>query len=371
MRAFFLVILITVSAFEALCFVGENESLGFLPERFRLGYFAELKPTRSELGWGAYAGRPRPAPAMDGEACLLAFGDSFVHADEVEDAQAWPSLLAGRLGCRVDNYGVGGYGQDQAYLRYREMAGRGAADRLILMGVYQEMLRRNLVASWLFYSGDTHSHIKPYFFLKGDALVPVSPVGVPGEARAMKRYHRRDYYYAPYRFEFPYLLSLARMAWYRYAEDRVLQAAEEDRAAVFANAEATALAVEILRGAYREEGRRLVLLVMPHAGQVYANQHLHQAFAARLAKEFPLACVIDPFASLRAAYVAAGEPNLQATNWHFNATGNRVLAEAVLAGLDRCGVRPLAARGQALAPHQAPNQEPRPGGRTPDARGNV
>jgi lysophospholipase L1-like esterase len=50
---------------------------------------------------------------------VAAFGDSYVYGTEVDNAGAWPTLLE-RLapGIEVMNYGVGGYGVDQAYLRY-------------------------------------------------------------------------------------------------------------------------------------------------------------------------------------------------------------------------------------------------------------
>jgi len=56
---------------------------------------------------------------------VAAFGDSYVYGTEVDNADAWPTLLE-RLapGIEVMNYGVGGYGVDQAYLRYIDEGAR-------------------------------------------------------------------------------------------------------------------------------------------------------------------------------------------------------------------------------------------------------
>jgi len=56
--------------------------------------------------------------------CVEAFGDSFVYGWEVDDEHAWPNRLAETLHCRVANYGVPGYGSDQAYLRYLQTPDR-------------------------------------------------------------------------------------------------------------------------------------------------------------------------------------------------------------------------------------------------------
>jgi hypothetical protein len=47
-------------------------------------------------------------------------GKPLASSEEVDAEHAWPKLLAGAIRCRVDNYGVGGYGTGQAYLRYRQ-----------------------------------------------------------------------------------------------------------------------------------------------------------------------------------------------------------------------------------------------------------
>ena len=49
--------------------------------------------------------------------CLSLYGDSYTMSSDVDHVQAWGNALSELLGCRVANFGVGGYGVDQAYLR--------------------------------------------------------------------------------------------------------------------------------------------------------------------------------------------------------------------------------------------------------------
>ena len=100
----------------------------------------------ADLGWvttpgvvsGAYAvNRPGQratheyAPqARPGVTRIAAFGDSFVHGDEVTTEQAWPAQLEGLdSDLEVLNYGVTGYGIDQAMLRYEREGARFEPDR--------------------------------------------------------------------------------------------------------------------------------------------------------------------------------------------------------------------------------------------------
>jgi len=56
-----------------------------------------------------------PAP---GAPCVSMYGGSFVFGSEVSDENSWGNQIAKRVHCRVLNYGVPGYGTDQAYLRF-------------------------------------------------------------------------------------------------------------------------------------------------------------------------------------------------------------------------------------------------------------
>lgn len=78
-----------------------------------------------ELGWKHHYATPfgeRARPHEYGHPVALAFGDSFTHGDEVNDDETWPQALADQFRADVYNFGVGGYGADQALLRFRQVA---------------------------------------------------------------------------------------------------------------------------------------------------------------------------------------------------------------------------------------------------------
>lgn len=101
--------------------------------------------------------------------CVSMYGDSFTFGDEVDDAQAWGNLLACKLGCRVANYGVGGYGTDQAFLRYRRNAQDAA--QVVILGHLSENVERNLSRDRDLLNFTRFHALKPRFVLAdGGAL---------------------------------------------------------------------------------------------------------------------------------------------------------------------------------------------------------
>ena len=74
--------------------------------------------------------------------CVSAYGDSFVWGDQVPAADGWVEQLSRQLGCRVSNYGVSGYGTDQAYIRFHRMEDDHAP--VVLLGIFPDDIIRNL-----------------------------------------------------------------------------------------------------------------------------------------------------------------------------------------------------------------------------------
>lgn len=57
----------------------------------------------------------------DDEYDIVCLGNSFTHGDEVSFEDTWPYRLQQLTGLRTLNLGVGGYGIDQAFLRYEQV----------------------------------------------------------------------------------------------------------------------------------------------------------------------------------------------------------------------------------------------------------
>jgi hypothetical protein len=105
---------------------------------------------------------------------VLAVGDSFTFGDEVDDRSTWPSSLERRLGQRVWNGGVFGYGLDQIALRAEQLAPSLAPSVLVVSMIPDDVSRCE--DSYRF------AH-KPWFQLEGSGLalrnVPVPRPDAP------------------------------------------------------------------------------------------------------------------------------------------------------------------------------------------------
>ncbi|MCA8942530.1 MAG: hypothetical protein KDB80_08255 [Planctomycetes bacterium] len=142
----------------------------------------------AELGWctppigtpsvdrfgGRLSSSERPTTLGDGVRRIAVFGCSFTYGSEVAGSESWPALLESRReDLQVLNFGVPGFGADQALLRMRRVVatidvdeiwlGLLPATALRLVSVYRPALRHytNTVA------------FKPRFRMQGDELVLV------------------------------------------------------------------------------------------------------------------------------------------------------------------------------------------------------
>ncbi|MBW2243510.1 MAG: hypothetical protein JRH01_16125 [Deltaproteobacteria bacterium] len=97
--------------------------------------------------------------------CLSLYGDSFTYSAEVDDEHAWGNVLARKLGCRVSNFGIGGFGTDQAYLRYLHSEPDGAP--VVLLGHTAENIVRNSNQLRGLVAHGTEYGLKPRFVLDG------------------------------------------------------------------------------------------------------------------------------------------------------------------------------------------------------------
>jgi hypothetical protein len=110
---------------------------------------------------------------------LAAFGDSFVHGDDEINDHAW-SIVMEQTDSQVEvmNFGVGGYGPDQGYLRYLH-EGKGFAPDIVLIGFQSENINRVVNVFRPFYSPTTGNPLaKPYFKLRnGKTELQKNPIG--------------------------------------------------------------------------------------------------------------------------------------------------------------------------------------------------
>jgi hypothetical protein len=128
-----------------------------------------------------YSTRPRK-----GVVRIALFGDSFTHGDDVPFEQTWgyyleQGLKRAGLAAEVMNFGVGGYGMDQAFLRWREFGYKFSPD-LVLFGLQMENVKRNVNILRPLYSGTADLPFsKPRFAFSGERLELINSPALPPE----------------------------------------------------------------------------------------------------------------------------------------------------------------------------------------------
>jgi hypothetical protein len=160
-------------------------------------------PSEKNYGSGDYdRSGSRVVPAFPDpdrfRACVSLYGDSFTWGEEVDNEHAWGNVLSKLLACRVANYGVGGYGTDQAYLRFHYNV-RDHAKITLLVHLSENITRnvgqfRNLavpVPQFL---------LKPRFILDGQGQLELVPMPVLSEKdyvevnRNPEKYFKHDFF---------------------------------------------------------------------------------------------------------------------------------------------------------------------------------
>ncbi len=95
--------------------------------------------------------------------CLSLYGDSYTMGSDVDHVQAWGNVLSQLLGCRVANFGVGGYGVGQAYLRFKRH--KKDQSKVVVLGHSSVDIIRNLSRNLDLLSARLNYALKPRFIL--------------------------------------------------------------------------------------------------------------------------------------------------------------------------------------------------------------
>jgi lysophospholipase L1-like esterase len=165
--------------------------------RYRAGYRDSANTINDQglRGERRYARHP-----ARGVVRVAAFGDSFVYGNEVADSAAWPALVERWFPqLEVLNYGVGGYGVDQAYLRFCT-EGMTLAPQIVLIGFTTDDLRRVVNVYRRFISNREFPLIKPRFLLdgRGDLTLLPNPAPRPSDYERYEREPRAVIELGPY-----------------------------------------------------------------------------------------------------------------------------------------------------------------------------
>lgn len=326
-------------------------------------------PSPDDFGGNRYdvsGARPNPAFPLPGHACVSVYGDSFTYGSGVPDEVAWANQLSRLLGCRVANYGVGGYGSDQAVLRFEHNLGDEAP--VVILGHLSENIMRNVNQyRHLIAAGDPLS-LKPRFTLNTDGELRLVPLQVAGLEEFVKFVERpedglQDEFFLPggasgvARLRFPYTLSMLRSLGHYHVQAKFAgrpayaQFYDDDHPA--RGVEISARILELFASSARERGKLPMLQIIPTGLDMIEYQETGEwTYAPLLERAAELGIDVVDHGSRMMAWIRDGDPcqfYLRCNN-HMNAKGNRMLARQVAAALEERQLRQLAA-SQGLWPY--------------------
>ncbi len=230
----FLLVLVSI---EGIAFLGSHwlqTKSYFFYEPASISYDNFLRVHDPLLGWTAgHAGDmvwdrvgSRVIPAfpdpLETQPLVSLYGDSWTCSWPVDAEHAYSNVLAVLLGNRVHNFGICGYGTDQAYLRFATNQADTAP--IVVLGVLSENILRNVCGFLDLINPASGYGLKPRFTLGPDRQLdlvnPIFPSSTEfQEFLKNPEYFSPDDYFAPNgrnaggvaRIEFPYSRSLARV----------------------------------------------------------------------------------------------------------------------------------------------------------------
>jgi len=310
--------------------------------RYRSNHRDSVNQTNAE---GVRSARPYARSPKPGILRVAVFGNSFVYCNEVKNEDSWPRLVED-LNPDVEalNYGVGGYGLDQAYLRFLAEGAR-LSPRVVLIGFTPDDLSRVVNVYRRFRSNREIPLVKPRYVLREDGALQLLPSPVRRASDydkylttpdAVKELGRYDQWYEPLVYEDP---------WYDYfASVRVVTAAwiglrrryfGSDRLvrAGVLNPSSPAFRIQValfqrFADGVRASGAEPIVVFLPDRAAVER---------ARRGRRTMLVSLADTLAARRIEYLDAtaafaGGGQLSVDRWfmsggHYSPLGNRRVAE--------------------------------------------
>jgi hypothetical protein len=223
----------------AVTLLSVAETLAYISSLFLPTDFAYIPPTHEEFqgylkfatetahvapGWlpqdadlASDGSRFSPNGAGFSESCISLYGDSFTFGDEVTHAEAWGNVLTELIGCRVNNFGVSGYGSDQALLRFLSLESDEAPVTILVHAAENIVRNVNQNRPFIYGSGVL---IKPRFSLESNGSIQFIPRVVLAEndydifVAAPDLYFSAEYFLpdrgnlSKHRIDFPYSMSV-------------------------------------------------------------------------------------------------------------------------------------------------------------------
>ena len=166
-----------------------------------------------------------PDPFLN-KSCVSIYGDSYTYSNRATSEEAWSNQLSGLLDCRVSNFGVSGYGTDQAFMRF--LLNKKDSAPIVILNHFVNDIARNVNQYWGVRFTDRHHRFffKPRFILDEDGALERIPIPSLTYEEVLKmqedpakwlphEYFLPNGHYGSPRFRFPYTLALIRTFWHQ------------------------------------------------------------------------------------------------------------------------------------------------------------
>lgn len=301
----------------------------------------------------------RPRSIEYNKSLISAFGDSFTHCDGVKDNETWEERLSMLLQENVYNLGVGGYGTDQAYLKFLSIFPK-IQTPIVILGLFTENINRIVNVYRPFYSPTTGIKVtKPRFILKQDRLLLLpNPVRSLDEIRGLRnayflmRIGQNDFWFNRDRypkFIFPYLKILFnKRVWleiiYSRQRDKISDLRSRPYTNLWEDKESTALMFKIL-GSFVADAKKYgaipIIMILPSQSEVIEKfKHGKNSVAEKKILDFCGDHNIFVFNSIgalanRANSVSEIESFFKG---HVSSKGNQIIAEVLYNFLKDCAL---------------------------------
>ena len=267
------------------------------------------------------------------------FGDSFIHGHDIDLAgslapQLETALRARRIDAEALNFGVGGFGMDQAYLRYSREGGRFETDVVVMGLQFENVARHVMVFRLIAFPQTAIPFSKPRYYFDGPSLLVANRPTVAPERIAdtlatfdrsplrrfesfyTERYQRRWYSWSR-------LLSVI-AAWTARENESQLNVLDPTGEAIVI----TLAVLEQFRNDVRVTGKPFLLVYLPLkdniAAQLNGGADPSEPLLALLRPGFT---IVDPSPRLVAL---AREHGVDAVApGHYSAIGNGAVAETL------------------------------------------
>jgi lysophospholipase L1-like esterase len=308
------------------------------------------------LGWKKRFSTPfgeRPRRTEYGRPLMAAFGDSFTYCDQVRDAETWEEQLAEMLSADIYNFGVSGYGTDQAYIRFREEVPKVGAP-IVSRCLITENINRIVNRYRPFYYNRTEVTLtKPRFILRGGARELIeNPVRNENEIDKLRDpkfvesvgendwWFRRDDTPA---LSFPYTAILFNQRFWleilhRRGGGQIDDVTPRPRTNLWADPPARNLMFSILDSFMEESkaaGKAPFIGVLPYPGEVFSEMQGRRpkpiALLCSYCRSRGYPCFNGAMALAKHAHSAAEVDEF--FNFHFTPLGNKIIAEELHAFL--------------------------------------